>query len=105
MGFVSILIFAVVLGNAGNILTAIVKDFVDRFRCLSLLKCLGIACVLWGLLYYLWMGVVALKTVYWKESRLGENFEFNDAYWFGFSTTTTVGLGDYYYLEHQVMLQ
>lgn len=51
------------------------------------------------------MGVVALKTVYWKESRLGENFEFNDAYWFGFSTTTTVGLGDYYYLEHQVMLQ
>jgi len=103
-GFFSILVFAVVLGHAGNIITAIFDDWMDRARYITLLKRPGFVFIFWGCLYYAWMAVVAWKTVHWKEERLGDDFPFQDAYWFGFITTTTVGLGDIY-LEHQVMLR
>jgi len=104
VGFLSILVFAVVLGHAGNIVTAIFDDWLSRVKILSIVKRNWVMCLFWGTLYYTWMCVVAWKTVHWKEERLGGDFHFKEAYWFSFITTTTVGLGDYY-LEHQVLLR
>ena len=104
LGFLSILVFAVVLGHAGTIITCIFDDWVERVKCMAIMKRPGLATVFWGCFYYGWMAVLAWKTVYWKEERLGDDFEYRDAYWFSFITTTTVGLGDFY-LEHQVVLR
>lgn len=41
--------------------------------------------------------------VYWNQDRLGETIDYEDAYWFAFISTTTVGLGDFY-LEHAVLV-
>ena len=35
---------------------------------------------------------------------MDEDFDWDDAYWMAFITTTTVGLGDFFY-EHQVLLR
>ena len=104
VGFLSILIFALVLGNAGRIVTAIFDDWLSRVKVLSCVRQDWIMCLFWGGLYYFWMSIVALETVRWKKERLDEDFSYQDAYWFAFITTTTVGLGDYY-LEHQVVLR
>ena len=92
IGFCSILVFAVVLRNAGTIVTAICDDGVDRVRFLSVLQNDWLMCLFWGVLYYSWMAVVAWKTDLWKEERLGEEFSFRDAYWFRYVVMVMVGL-------------
>jgi Ion channel len=99
-GFVSILLFAAVLALAGHVVTAIVDDILARLK-LAFLNKPWIACIMWGALYYLWMMVIAAKTINWKRRRLGDDFSSNDAFWFAYISTTTVGLGDYY-LEPEV---
>ena len=84
IGFLSILVFALVLGNSGNIVTAITDDWIGRIKLLSIAKRDWFMCLFWGALYYTWMLVVAWKTVHWKEERLGEDFTFEDAYWLVF---------------------
>lgn len=104
-GFFSILVFAVVLTNAGTIVTSITDDCLSRVSILRRqVKQQWLLCLIWGSLYYGWMLLLAWYTVLWKKERLNEEFEWDDAYWFAFITTTTVGLGDYY-LEHQVLLR
>ena len=41
------------------------------------------------------MLVVAQNSRAWTYRRLGEEMPFNDAYWFAYISTTTVGLGDF----------
>jgi Ion channel len=103
-GFFSILLFAVVLGNAGKIVTNITDDWLSRLPRLSLLTHDWVICLFWGGCYYGWMFVVAFVTVRWKRERVGVDLAWDDAYWFAFITTTTVGLGDFY-LEHEVLLR
>ena len=52
--------------------------------------------MLWGVVYYAWMVLIAGIVVKWKEERLDLEFEMHDSYWFAYISTTTVGLGDYY---------
>mmetsp|Transcript_13012 Transcript_13012/g.22196 ORF Transcript_13012/g.22196 Transcript_13012/m.22196 type:complete len:681 (-) Transcript_13012:107-2149(-) len=103
LGFVSILFFGFVLGKAGSIVVAIVEDFLLRTH-LSFLTRSWIQMIIWGALYYLWSLLIASYYVYWNELRLpGETVTWNDAYWFAYITTTTVGLGDYY-LDHAAII-
>lgn len=94
-GFLSILIFGVVLAISGHVVTALVDDALVRCK-LAFMNKHWIACIIYGTLYYLWMVIIAMKTVNWKSRRLGENFSSSNAYWFAYISTTTVGLGDYY---------
>lgn len=101
-GFLCILFFGVVLAQSGTIMTAIFDDWVERVH-LSWLRIPSLACIFWGVLYYSWMLIIAAYTQAWKQFRLEEEFQFSDAYWFSFISTTTVGLGDYF-LEHSLIL-
>ena len=103
LGFLSILLFATILGAAGKIVVTIWDDFINRTK-LHRLNIPWVACIFWGFCYYAWLLVIAVVTKSWKAERLGEDMQFSEAYWFSFISTTTVGLGDYY-LEHGVILR
>ena len=102
VGFISILVFGFVLGNAGQVVTTIIDDLLDKIpRSTFGLRNLFV-CLLWGVLYYVWMLCVAWATIEWKEERVGVDLKWDDAYWFAFISTTTVGLGDFF-LEHHAL--
>lgn len=105
LGFLSILMFAGILATAGFIAAAIVDDTLVRSRLVVLTRpCLS--WVFWGILYYGWMAAIAAVTVRWKRTRLGpsaDDFTIRDGYWFGYISSTTVGLGDIF-LEPEVFL-
>jgi len=93
-GFLSILTFAGILASSGYIASAIVDDLLVRFN-LRILTREWAACILWGLLYYGWMIIIAVVTVAWKQTRLqltSEEFDLRDGYWFAYISSTTVGL-------------
>jgi hypothetical protein len=69
LGFLSILAFAGILAAAGNIVSAIFDDAVDRIK-LHSLTTPWVACVVWGAVYYSWMGFIAAHTKRWKEEDL-----------------------------------
>ena len=96
LGFVSILAFATILASAGQIFNIIVDDVATRFR----LPCVSrpwIAVPLWGLLWFAWMAIIATDASKWWQTRLGIHVTMGEAFWFAFLSTTTVGLGDYYF--------
>lgn len=84
-------------------MAAIWDDILARLNLAVLTKpCLSL--LIWGLLYYLWMVVIAVITVNWKRSYLGDDdFDLSDGYWFAYISSTTVGLGDYF-LEPEVFV-
>lgn len=102
LGFASILTFGGILASSGFIVTSIFDDAVGRLKYSSLLSTPFGGSLLWGSLYYGWMIAIAGYTVIWKEERLAQDFEFKDAFWFAYISTTTVGLGDFY-LEPEVL--
>jgi hypothetical protein len=98
LGFLSILLFAIILGAAGTIVVTIWDDFINRTK-LHYLNKPWVACIFWGFCYYAWMLVIAVVTQNWKKDRLGEEMLFSEAYWFGYISTTTVGEFEYMYLH------
>jgi hypothetical protein len=70
LGFLSILAFAGILASAGNIVSVIFDDAVNRIQ-LHSLTTHWVACVVWGAVYYTWMGLIAAHTKRWKEEDLG----------------------------------
>ena len=104
LGFVSILVFGVVLAKAGSIVVAIVEDFLLRTH-LPFLTRSWIQMVVWGGLYYIWCLLIASYYIYWHSLRFDGSADvtLEDSYWFAYITTTTVGLGDYY-LDHAAII-
>jgi len=104
LGFISILLFAAVSGQAGYVSLSIADDFFYRRKMKSLTKGMG-ASVFWFGTYYLWNVVVGGMVMNWatyrRSTHLGWN-EFKDAFWFAYISTTTVGFGDYF-LHHEVI--
>ena len=100
LGFISILSFFTVVGNAGYIMLTIANDFFHRVRVKKLTK--GFAAALfWLVVLLLWLCVVSgiyqhLVHNNYNQFEEIEEFTWLDAYWFAFISLTTVGFGDYY---------
>jgi hypothetical protein len=104
LGFLSILVFAVVLGNSGSIITAIFDDLVDRSPRLSWLQTPWVMCLAWGVLYYIWMVVLAWMAVDWWQERLGEDLSYSDAYWYRYVRMQLLRSQRSIYLHPQLVL-
>jgi hypothetical protein len=70
LGFLSILAFAGILAAAGNIVSLIFDDAVNRIK-LHSLTTPWVACIVWGAVYYVWMALIAAHTKRWKHDDLG----------------------------------
>ena len=80
LGFASLLAFGAILARAGQVVSFLFDDAVIRIRWTFLLNS-WVSCLVWGVLYYTWMLVIAATTMNWKKTRLDETFDLNDAYW------------------------
>jgi hypothetical protein len=96
LGFVSILCFGAVLATAGTIVNVVCRDILLQCRLQRIVNRPLLLAIFWGILWYLWMILIAAYSVYWWEQRLQLDFDIYSAYWFAFVSTTTIGLGDYY---------
>lgn len=93
-GFLSILVFGIVLTKAGEIVTMIFDDMVQRHQRFKFLSIKWVTVLFWGTMTYLWLLVIAATTVYWRGLVSGQVMNMDDAYWFAFISITTVGLGE-----------
>lgn len=94
-GFLCILFFGAVLATSGTIISHIVFDIVYRLRIKILLR-KQVMMLIWGLFWCIYMIGMSAMFMKWAWDRLGEDIAWQDAYWFSYISTTTVGLGDYY---------
>jgi hypothetical protein len=101
-GFLSILVFAGVLSNAGNVISLIFDDLAIRCR-LNGLSHNWAGVFVWGFLYYAWMFVIASEYTRWQMQRLQQEVSLKESYWFAYISTTTVGFGDFY-LDPEVLI-
>jgi hypothetical protein len=91
-GFISIVAFGGILANAGYVILTIVDDALSRCRALALLRRPLVAAIMWALMYYTWMLVIAATVTRWKRNRVGlsnTEFDFADGYWFAYISTST----------------
>ena len=107
VGFVSIVLFAGILTNSGSIIVVIWEDFVSRTRCCRWVRNPMFGCFVWfwitaGWTFYL--GNQAKR--FWKNRGVYDEFVTGkwDPAWFAYISTTTVGLGDYYFPPEVVRL-
>ena len=96
-GFFSILLFATVLGFSGYIFSSIFDDAVRRVK-LNWFATPWFGCFLWGASWFAWILFIAYYVNDWWERRLADKHfaDVEDALWFAYISTSTVGLGDYY---------
>jgi len=96
-GFVSILLFSALLGQAGVVTLSVTDDGLRRLKLSTLSK--GLPAVLfWFVLLVGWMLFFAgMATTYTRRRFDGNNtLPLADSFWFSFITLTTVGFGDIY---------
>jgi hypothetical protein len=94
LGFLSILMFGVILQRAGRVISALFDDLLSHFR-LRILSRPWFLCAVWGMIYFGYMTINAYYIKSWKMSRLGETFSLAEGYWFSFISFTTIGLGKF----------
>jgi hypothetical protein len=100
LGFFGILAFGAVSAAASQILIVVFDDFVARFN-LRVLSRPAVGVVLWTVVAFTWTLFVADRSYNWWKNRLPDYEQpyasFWDSVWFAYLTTTTIGLGDFYY--------
>jgi len=104
LGFLSILLFGVINGQAGYVALSISDDFFRKHNLNFLTKGMR-ASIFWLLAYALWNLVIAGMVAGWAYYRSGVDVgfvELEHAYWFAYISTTTVGFGDFYF-KHEVI--
>jgi Ion channel len=90
-GFLGILLFAGILANAGRVISTIADDAFRRRHWIHIIRSPWSSSVVWALLYYAWMLVIANSITSWKQSRLGvswDEFSYADGYWFSYISTS-----------------
>lgn len=95
VGFVSIILFASNMATTGTIISHIVFDLFHRLR-LKILIRKEVMIFIWGLFWYTWMVLLSFSFMEWTKRRLFTDIHWQDAYWFSYISTSTVGLGDYF---------
>ena len=93
MGFLSILVFTALIGQAGYICITVFDDAFLRLKLRRLVHG-PVSILFWLCSLILWMLVVAGIFISWAKNRANYDFPLKDSYWFTFISTTTVGLGD-----------
>lgn len=103
-GFVSMLLFGGILASSGNVVAVIYDDFVKKIRWSALARPFW-SMLFWMIvtaLYTIWMGAMAYK---WWKWRIEEDApSIHEGFWFAYLTTTTVGLGDYYFQPEVIFM-
>jgi hypothetical protein len=88
VGFICILLFGWVLTIAGYLSSAIFDDALVRLQ-LRRMTWPSTSCLVWGLLYYIWMALIAVATFEYKVNRVGDaGFTMNQGYWFAYVSST-----------------
>jgi Ion channel len=95
LGFICIILFATILATTGTIVSHFVYDIAGRLRFKILLK-KEVMTVIWGLFWCSWQIFMTAMFMEWTNRRLFTSIRWQDAYWFAYISTTTIGLGDYY---------
>lgn len=95
LGFLSIILFGAILSTAGTVTSHLVMDVIHRIKFKALIKKWAMV-VVYGILWFVWLWMLAYHFKTWNWFRLGDEIWWKDAYWYSYITTTTVGLGDYH---------
>lgn len=102
LGFLSMLAFGGVLAVAGNVVKLLYRDLTSRSKFSRVFACEYVATVVWGSFAISWMYILGVRAGRWWNARLDIETTNGDQFWFGYISSTTVGLGDYY-LQPEVM--
>ncbi|CAJ1954002.1 unnamed protein product [Cylindrotheca closterium] len=95
-GIAALILFASVLGSSGYIILAIFDDTVERFYLSRFLSIPIVGVVMWGGIWIAWAYGIATDADNWWAERLPDfEVDRDDALWFAFISTSTIGLGDY----------
>lgn len=94
LGFLSVLLFGVILQRAGRVTSVLFDDSLSHFQ-MRILSRSWFLCAIWGIIYYGYMLINAYYIKSWKASRLGDTISLGEGYWFSFISFTTIGLGKF----------
>jgi hypothetical protein len=105
-GFVSILLFGGILASTGSVLAMMYDDTVKKFRWSFLARPLW-SLTFWGIITALWTMFLGFSAHLWWGYRLkpDEVPSANDATWFAYLSTTSIGLGDYYFEPEVIFMR
>lgn len=98
-GLLCIIFFGAVLGLCGYVILAIFDDMVDRVWCAKFLSIPVVGMLFWGTIWLLYALTIAEDVKWWWTQRLpefGAEVTREDALWFAFISTSTIGLGDFF---------
>jgi hypothetical protein len=98
-GLLCIIFFGAVLGLCGYVILAIFDDMVDRVWCAKFLSIPVVGMFFWGTIWLLYALTIAEDVKRWWTQRLpefGVEVTREDALWFAFISTSTIGLGDFF---------
>ena len=104
LGFVCILIFTGIIGQAGYICLAVCDDVLHRVKASWLTSGWPAVCI-WVSALYLWMLVLSYYFIHYQKERNFTDVSLKDAFWFAYISTTTVGFGDFYIQHPTVRLE
>jgi len=98
-GLLCLILFGVVLGLCGYVVLAIFDDMVNRMFISRFLAIPFVGMLFWGTVWLAYALTIAADVQWWWSQRLpefGASVTREDALWFAFISTSTIGLGDFF---------
>jgi hypothetical protein len=96
LGWISIVIWAVILYVAGAVVSIIMDDFFRKVNLRFMTRNLP-STIFWGAMSFAWIVFVAELALLWRNRQFSAGLdERMDSLWFSYISLLTVGLGDFY---------